>query len=111
MILMRIVQRDVSRRPPVRDVMDLQIIRNQDLIIIDVQANAFLHHMVRNIVGVLLEIGDKRREPEWADAVLQGKDRALAGVTARPNGLYLIHVIYPEEHGLSTEPRFPLLTR
>jgi tRNA pseudouridine38-40 synthase len=64
-------------------------------IFLDIQANAFLHHMVRNIVGVLLAIGQKTRPPEWAKAVLDSLQRSQGGITAPPQGLYLRQVHYP----------------
>jgi len=64
---------------------------------IEIQANAFVHHMVRNIVGSLLEIGDGRREIAWLEYLLNQKDRKLAGMTAPPQGLYLTRVQYPEK--------------
>ena len=64
---------------------------------IEVAANAFLHHMVRNMVGVLLEIGVGDREIAWATEVLAARDRRAAGQTAPAQGLYLKQVIYPAE--------------
>lgn len=84
----------------IRQLQSLSVQRQGDLIRIDVQANAFLHHMVRNIVGVLLEIGIGKREPIWANEVLHGADRSLAGVTAPPHGLYLVQVYYAKEWGI-----------
>jgi tRNA pseudouridine38-40 synthase len=74
----------------------LQITRQGDFIAITVQANAFLHHMVRNLVGVLVEIGRDKRPPLWAQQVLLGRERRLAGITAPAQGLYLTEVVYPE---------------
>ncbi|MBI2779317.1 MAG: tRNA pseudouridine(38-40) synthase TruA, partial [Gammaproteobacteria bacterium] len=68
-----------------------------DLIFIDIEANAFLHHMVRNIAGVLMAVGAGEREPLWAREVLEMRDRTLGGVTAPPHGLYLMEVGYPEQ--------------
>lgn len=65
-------------------------------IVFDIQANAFLHHMVRNIVGSLLEVGSGKRDKEWLSMVLESKDRNIAGPTAFANGLYLVDVTYPE---------------
>jgi tRNA pseudouridine38-40 synthase len=59
-----------------------------------VSADAFLHHMVRNIVGTLLMIGDGRRPVEWMGEVLEGRDRRRAGPTAPAPGLYLLGVRY-----------------
>lgn len=80
-----------------RHIHHIKISRAQTaLILIDIQANAFLHHMVRNIVGVLILIGSGQREPAWAQRVLLAKDRTKAAATAAPNGLYLTKVFYPE---------------
>ena len=57
-------------------------------------ADGFLYRMVRNLVGSLLEVGKGRRAPEWVEAVLQGKDRSRGGVTASPEGLYLLRSLY-----------------
>ena len=83
-------------RSPIRELQQLTIRRVGEMIILDVQANAFLMHMVRNITGVLLQIGAGLKPPEWAKEVLEARNRAVAGVTALPNGLYLAEVIYPE---------------
>ena len=91
-------------KSPIRTVYRLDVARQDELLLIDVEANAFLHHMVRNIAGVLMTIGAGERAPEWAKQVLQGRDRSLGGVTGPPDGLYLMEVVYPEEFGL---PRLP----
>lgn len=81
---------------PMREIYRIEVRRQQDVIQIDVEANAFLHHMVRNIAGVLISVGSGKRPPDWVQAVLAGRDRCLAGVTALPAGLYLTQVRYPE---------------
>jgi tRNA pseudouridine38-40 synthase len=91
-------------KSPVRTVYQLDVTRRDELILIDIEANAFLHHMVRNIAGVLMAIGAGEQEPGWAKEVLEGRDRSLGGVTAPPDGLYLMEVVYPEMFGL---PRLP----
>ena len=91
-------------KSPIRTVYRLDIAREDELLLIDIEANAFLHHMVRNIAGVLMTIGAGERAPQWAKQVLQGRDRSLGGVTGPPDGLYLTEVVYPEEFGL---PRLP----
>lgn len=85
---------------PVREVRSLEVYRSGNLIVIDVAANAFLHHMVRNIAGVLMKIGCGEAEPVWAKEVLDTQDRRQGGVTAPPFGLYFVDVHYPEEYGL-----------
>lgn len=82
-------------RSPVRRVERLEVTRRGRLIAIDVVANAFLHHMVRNIAGVLMAIGLGKEPTQWARRVLEGRDRRLAGVTAEPQGLCLVGVEYP----------------
>ena len=87
-------------RTPVRFLEKISVTRKQNFVIIDVQANAFLHHMVRNIAGVLMAVGAGEQSPEWVKEVLEARDRTLAGVTAPPYGLYLVDVGYPVECGL-----------
>jgi tRNA pseudouridine38-40 synthase len=67
---------------------------------IDVQANAFLHHMVRNIAGALMAVGTDDKRADWIHEILESGDRRLAGVTAPPHGLYLVDVGYPGEFGI-----------
>ncbi len=83
-------------KSPVRDIRELKVWRSQNRVIISVYANAFLHHMVRNIAGVLMVIGHGEREVGWAQEVLQHRDRTLGGITAPADGLYLTTVEYPE---------------
>ncbi len=82
-------------KSPIRNVKSITVERRGKLIIIDIMANAFLYHMVRNMVGVLLAIGSSRRPVSWAQQVLQAKCRTKAGITAVPEGLYLMDVLYP----------------
>jgi tRNA pseudouridine38-40 synthase len=91
-------------KSPVRRVEAIEVRRRDHLVAIEVTANAFLHHMVRNIVGVLVAIGLGRHPPGWAREVLEGRDRRLAGVTAGPLGLYLAAVEYPPRFGLPPVP-------
>ena len=71
-----------------------------DLVFLDIAANAFLQHMVRNVAGTLIEIGKGRRDPGWVRELLDARDRTLAAATAPPQGLCLYRIDYPEEHGL-----------
>lgn len=82
-------------KSPVRKIEYLHLVRRGDLIVLEVQANAFLHHMVRNIVGVLLAVGAGDKSPEWVAEVLAARDRSAGGATAKPFGLYLVGVDYP----------------
>jgi tRNA pseudouridine38-40 synthase len=91
-----------------RRISQLQVSRQGNYIIIDVQANAFLHHMVRNIAGTLIEIGALEKPVEWMEEVLRMQDRTKAAATAKPNGLYLVKVFYPETFQLPTTALGPL---
>lgn len=77
--------------------------------VIDIRANAFLQHMVRNISGSLIDVGTGKQEEAWIGEVLESKDRRKAGVTAPPDGLYLVKVGYDESALPGNKPRFPLL--
>lgn len=93
---------------PYRNVHDAGVYRSGELIVFEITANAFVLHMVRNIVGSLLEIGLKRRDPEWMSLLLKHKDRSRSAPTAPPNGLYLVYVGYPSKYGLPDIPKGPL---
>jgi tRNA pseudouridine38-40 synthase len=86
---------------PMRHVDFVQVNRRGSLIVVDIQANAFLHHMVRNIVGALLVIGKSRHPPEWMAELLALRDRTAAPDTAPAAGLYLVGVEYPEAFGVA----------
>jgi tRNA pseudouridine38-40 synthase len=90
---------------PVRTIHTCQVTREGEFLFLDVCANAFLQHMVRNIAGVLMAIGRGERPPYWAADVLDGKDRAEGGVTAPPHGLYLMSVDYPAQWALPVVSR------
>lgn len=83
-------------RHPIRTITKLSLHRNDNLIIMDIEANAFLHHMVRNIAGVLLCVGSKRHPTDWVKEVLEARNRSEAANTASANGLYLLMPYYPE---------------
>jgi tRNA pseudouridine38-40 synthase len=88
---------------PLRHVQAIKVGRNGEFLDIAVTANAFLHHMVRNIAGVLIAIGRGDRPVEWVDEVLAARDRRCAGVTAPPQGLYLTGVRYAAALQLPSE--------
>jgi tRNA pseudouridine38-40 synthase len=85
---------------PVRDIQKISVKREGDYVILDIKANAFLHHMVRNIMGSLMVIGRGEQPVAWMQDILQGRDRKRAGMTASAAGLYLVNVQYPQEYGL-----------
>ena len=85
---------------PVRDLTGLKVMRAGDFVLLQVTANAFLHHMVRNIAGLLIHIGQGQALPSWAGEVLAARDRRLAPATAPAGGLYLWRVHYPPVFGL-----------
>ena len=87
-------------RHPVRRVQRIEVLRIGEKIVIDVHANAFLQHMVRNIAGTLMAVGSGEHDPVWVASVLAARDRKSGGVTAPPGGLYLVGVDYPEATGI-----------
>jgi len=87
-------------KSPIRRVHYLELTRADEIIELRVGANGFLHHMVRNIVGVLLAIGRGEAPVDWTTQLLRLRDRTLGGVTAPPQGLFLIRVDYPERFAL-----------
>ncbi len=87
---------------PVRTIHKLEINRLDDWFLITICANAFLHHMVRNIAGVLMAIGLGKEEVNWAADVLAAKDRTVGGATASADGLYLVSIQYPERYAIPT---------
>jgi len=96
-------------KSPVRELRHLKVTARGDYIDIHVYANAFLHHMVRNLAGVLMTIGAGEREPEWAESVLVARDRTQGGLTAPPDGLYLTAVEYPKSSAIvQLSPASPL---
>ena len=96
-------------RTPMRNVQCINVERRGDLVIIEVQANAFLHHMVRNIAGALLAIGDGRKSIDWIVQLMAGRDRSLGVETAAPDGLYLVDIRYPAQYVLPQTPRGPMI--
>ncbi|CNK23853.1 tRNA pseudouridine synthase A [Yersinia mollaretii] len=95
-------------RTPWRNVKHVKVTRHGAYIVVDIKANAFVHHMVRNIVGSLIEIGCGNQDVTWMAELLALKDRARAAATAKAEGLYLVSVDYPEHFGLPAAPMGPL---
>ncbi|MBV1959883.1 MAG: tRNA pseudouridine(38-40) synthase TruA [Pseudomonadales bacterium] len=96
-------------KSPVRNLEFVRVYRAGSLIVLDVKANAFLQHMVRNIAGVLIDIGSGKYEPKWAKEVLEARNRCDGAMTASANGLYLVAVDYPEKFQLPDNPLGPFL--
>ena len=88
---------------PNRDVHNARVWREKKLVILEITANSFLHHMVRNVVGSLISVGKGENPPEWIDSLLIKHDRSIASPTAPSNGLYLCGVDYPLKYKI---PKF-----
>lgn len=93
----------------VREIREISVWRDGDRVLMEVAANAFLHHMVRNIAGTLIAVGQGEREPAWVKEVLDSRDRGVAGITAPASGLCFQEVEYPERFGIprGAGPAFP----
>ncbi len=91
---------ECQAKSPVKTLARLDISKEGDTIVFDLTANAFLHHMVRNIVGCLVYVGKGKHPPQWVKQVLEGRDRKQAAPTFMPDGLYLRHISYDATWGL-----------
>jgi tRNA pseudouridine38-40 synthase len=98
---------DCQSLSPFRHVFKLDVHRKNNLVVIDIIANSFLHNMVRNIVGLLMVIGENKQPPEWAREVLQTKSKSVIPKTASPRGLFLVEVIYPDSFELPNQIQHP----
>lgn len=87
-------------KSPVKNLHQLDISRHGDMLVFDLSADAFLHHMVRNIVGCLVYVGKGKYRPDWLAEVLASRDRSLAAPTFAPDGLYLKRILYEPKWGL-----------
>jgi tRNA pseudouridine38-40 synthase len=96
---------ECQAKSPVRNLYRLEISRGGDYVVFELAANAFLHHMVRNIVGSLAYVGAGRQPPQWLGEVLAGRDRAKAAPTIAASGLYLAGVSYDARFDLPQAPR------
>jgi tRNA pseudouridine38-40 synthase len=92
----------------VRCIHRLEVTQGAGFTYLDIEANAFLHHMVRNIAGSLMAVGAGERSPAWLGEVLAARDRTVAGITAPADGLYMTGVRYPAEHEVPAEGWLPL---
>lgn len=95
-------------RSPRRRIDHVAVSRRGEHVMVEVRANGFLYHMVRNLVGSLVVIGSGEQGPEWLAGVLAGRDRRAAAPTAPPAGLYLAQVHYPAEFGLPEAGSLPV---
>lgn len=89
---------------PVRRLMQLEVMQAGDFFRFTFKANAFLHHMVRNLMGALVDVGKGGHEPEWMAELLAHRDRRLAPPTFSPAGLYLVRADYPAQFALPSPP-------
>jgi len=81
-------------KSPIKTVEFIRLTQSGNGILLDIKANAFLHHMVRNIVGTLIKVGKGEQDSAWVKTVLDAKDRKQAGATAEPQGLYFVKAFY-----------------
>jgi tRNA pseudouridine38-40 synthase len=87
----------------VREIQAISVSRRDNRVLLDITANGFLYHMVRNIAGNLLAIGSGEQEPGWMALLLAGRDRSLAAATAAPEGLYFLGARYPDKYALPSQ--------
>ncbi len=92
-----------------RNVHEISVIRQGDMIFLDISANAFLYHMVRNIAGSLIAVGKGDRDPGWFADVFEARDRSVAEKTAAAAGLYFLQASYEEQYKLPTMAGKPVL--
>lgn len=94
--------RDCQADSPVRTIYEAKVSRHNQFVLLDICANGFLHHMVRNIMGVLLKAGNAKIPTQRTKELLLQRDRKLAEMTAPPDGLYLTEITYPEHYAVPT---------
>ena len=92
-----------------RNLHNIEVTRPGDLVYLDVKANAFLYHMVRNIAGSLISIGRGEHDAKWLEQVFAARDRNQAEITAPAAGLYFVQVWYESEYKLPTQAQKPVL--
>jgi len=91
---------ECQAKSPIKNLAQIAIQRQGDTIIFDLNANAFLHHMVRNIIGCLVYVGKGKHPPQWMHEVLESRSRKQAAPTFAPDGLYLHRITYDAQWGL-----------
>jgi tRNA pseudouridine38-40 synthase len=95
-------------KSPVKQMYEVTVERHGEVIVFTLRASAFLHHMVRNLIGSLIYVGNGRHPPSWLADVLAGRDRNDAAPTFMPDGLYLAKIDYDPKWGLPQEASSPL---
>lgn len=95
---------------PVRTITHLNITREGNLVIFDLRANSFLHHMVRNIIGCLVYIGKGKYSTDWIEDLLKQKNRTFAAPTFSASGLYLAGVRYDPSWVIPEFPELPVIS-
>jgi tRNA pseudouridine38-40 synthase len=88
---------ECQSKTPVKTIYSIDILSQEPWLYFRIRGNAFLHHMVRNLVGSFLQIGTGRQDPEWMAQLLLAKDRRLAAPTFMADGLYLAKIAYPDQ--------------
>ena len=91
---------ECQSKTPIKTLYSIEIISSEPWLYFRIRGNAFLHHMVRNLVGTFLMIGRGKRRSEWMAEVLAAKNRQMAAPTFMPDGLYLAKIAYPEEFAI-----------
>jgi len=105
---------ECQAKSPVKILHRLDIARQGDLIVLDCCANAFLHHMVRNLVGALVYVGTGRESPAWLARLLAARDRRRGAPTYASHGLYLVGIDYgdrwvlPQQERIMVAPQLPV---
>ena len=95
-------------KSPIKQMHEVGVERHGEVLVFTLRANAFLHHMVRNLIGSLIYVGNGRHPPSWLADVLEGRDRNDAAPTFMPDGLYLAKIDYDPKWGLPQEASSPL---
>ena len=91
---------ECQSKTPIKTLYSIDIHSHAPWIYFVIRGNAFLHHMVRNLVGSFLMVGTQKESPEWMGEILEARDRSQAAPTFSPAGLYLAQIAYPAEFAI-----------